>query len=225
MNNIEKGIYRHYKGNLYEVIDIARHSESLEEMVVYRAINDAKQLWVRPLVMFIENVEIDGKTIPRFEYVNKKIDEPFGADKLPPNCGLYEVTAQQADILNASLIQYNHKQVDYKVEKSSERNYLIKDNEGNMIAGIRGDFYYNTCLYISILFVGDDYRKQGLGSILLKFMERQAAQRGIELIHIDTFAFQAKDFYLMHGYEIFGVLDGCPKGSKRYYFKKLLQIK
>ncbi|AMV16146.1 Uncharacterized protein conserved in bacteria [Legionella pneumophila] len=67
MSFIKKGIYRHYKGNLYEVIDIARHSESLEDMVVYRALYGDFELWVRPLKMFLENIEINGELQKRFE--------------------------------------------------------------------------------------------------------------------------------------------------------------
>ena len=65
------GKYKHYKGKLYEVIGIARHSETLEELVVYRALyqNEGENLWVRPLKMFLEEVEIEGKKIPRFEFL------------------------------------------------------------------------------------------------------------------------------------------------------------
>lgn len=66
---IEKGIYRHYKGNLYELVDVANHSETLEKMVVYRALYGEKELWVRPISMWDEKVTVDGKTVKRFEYV------------------------------------------------------------------------------------------------------------------------------------------------------------
>jgi len=65
------GIYEHFKGNRYEVIAVAKHSETLEPMVVYKHIDDKGGLWVRPLTMFTELVEIDGKKIPRFKYVGK----------------------------------------------------------------------------------------------------------------------------------------------------------
>lgn len=69
-NNLSlSGTYRHYKGNEYEVIGIAKQSETLEEMVVYRALYGEGQLWVRPLRMFLETVEVDGKFVPRFERV------------------------------------------------------------------------------------------------------------------------------------------------------------
>ena len=64
---IEKGKYRHYKGNEYEVIGTARHSETLEEFVVYRALYGEGGLWVRPASMWNETVERDGKTFRRFE--------------------------------------------------------------------------------------------------------------------------------------------------------------
>ena len=67
-----KGIYRHFKGNLYELIDIARHSETGETMVVYRALYGERGLWVRPLSMWNETVERDGKTFQRFELVESK---------------------------------------------------------------------------------------------------------------------------------------------------------
>jgi len=65
------GIYEHYKGNRYEVIDTVRHSESEELMVLYRALYGDEGLWVRPFAMFFEEVTIDGKTIPRFKYIGK----------------------------------------------------------------------------------------------------------------------------------------------------------
>lgn len=66
---IKKGIYKHYKGNLYEVLMIAQHSETEEWMVVYKALYGEKGIWVRPYDMFIESVQIDGKEVERFSYV------------------------------------------------------------------------------------------------------------------------------------------------------------
>lgn len=63
------GKYRHYKGNEYEVIGIANHSETLEKMVVYRALYGEGEIWVRPLYMWDELVEVNGKNVKRFEFV------------------------------------------------------------------------------------------------------------------------------------------------------------
>jgi len=63
------GLYRHYKGNDYQVIDIATHSETNECLVVYRPMYGDQKLWVRPYTMFFEAVMIDGVEVPRFKYV------------------------------------------------------------------------------------------------------------------------------------------------------------
>ena len=68
---IKPGIYRHYKGKLVEVMQIASHSETLEKMVVYRHTEGDREVWVRPLKMFLETVEISGKRVPRFQYLDK----------------------------------------------------------------------------------------------------------------------------------------------------------
>ena len=65
------GLYRHYKGGLYEVIDTARHSETLEPMTVYRALYGEQGLWVRPAAMFAETVDMDGTVRPRFEKITE----------------------------------------------------------------------------------------------------------------------------------------------------------
>lgn len=63
---VEKGRYRHFKGNEYEVVDTAKNSETLEEMVIYRALYGERELWVRPASMWNEIIERDGKKIRRF---------------------------------------------------------------------------------------------------------------------------------------------------------------
>ncbi|AUM11927.1 DUF1653 domain-containing protein [Ketobacter alkanivorans] len=66
---IKNGRYRHYKGNDYEVIGVARHSETEEAMVVYRTLYGDYDLWVRPLSMFTETIEWGGESLPRFQFV------------------------------------------------------------------------------------------------------------------------------------------------------------
>ena len=67
---VQPGRYRHYKGNAYTVLGVARHSETLEEFVVYRQEYGDHALWVRPAAMFAETVVVDGKTVPRFAAVS-----------------------------------------------------------------------------------------------------------------------------------------------------------
>ena len=68
---IKTGKYRHFKGNEYEVLCIAKHSETLEPLVVYRALYGKGEVWVRPASMWNEMVERDGKTFPRFTYIDE----------------------------------------------------------------------------------------------------------------------------------------------------------
>ncbi|HEX3044341.1 MAG TPA: DUF1653 domain-containing protein [Bacillota bacterium] len=68
---MKPGRYRHFKGQEYEVITVAKHSETLEEYVVYRALYGAADYWIRPKGMFLEKVMVDGKMIPRFEYLSE----------------------------------------------------------------------------------------------------------------------------------------------------------
>ena len=66
---IKPGLYRHFKGNMYEVLYTAKHSETMEDMVVYQALYGDMGIWVRPRSMFCEEIVRDGKTIVRFEFV------------------------------------------------------------------------------------------------------------------------------------------------------------
>lgn len=69
-HTLQPGTYRHYKGNLYEVIDVATHSEDESKLVVYRPMYGERGLWVRPLSMFCESVEVNGESLPRFERID-----------------------------------------------------------------------------------------------------------------------------------------------------------
>ena len=72
---VKNGIYQHFKGHKYRVIGVARHSETLEEFVTYKHIDgkrkDESHYWVRPIRMFLEDVEVDGVKVPRFKYLGE----------------------------------------------------------------------------------------------------------------------------------------------------------
>ena len=76
-DKINPGLYRHYKGNLYEVIGVASHSETEESLVVYRALYGARGMWVRPFEMFVSEVQLAGKSVRRFAPVDSG---PGGSD-------------------------------------------------------------------------------------------------------------------------------------------------
>ena len=68
---IVEEIYEHYKKKRYKILAIARHSETLEELVVYQALYGEGRVWVRPVAMFLENISVDGRVLPRFARVQK----------------------------------------------------------------------------------------------------------------------------------------------------------
>jgi hypothetical protein len=74
VKHVKAGKYRHYKGSLYRVLGVSRHSETEERLVVYQCLYGDYSLWVRPLEMFTETVQIDGEDTPRFEWV-QSLDE------------------------------------------------------------------------------------------------------------------------------------------------------
>ncbi|EPY05012.1 hypothetical protein PAALTS15_22483 [Paenibacillus alvei TS-15] len=127
------------------------------------------------------------------------------------------------DIVEKEICDYNESQVPFEPYiHFSKINKHIKNEDGSIIAGINCIHYAWKCINIDALWVHEDYRKHGLGSKLLFEIEKTAREYGCHLIHVDTFDFQAKDFYVKYGYELFGVLDDCPLGHKRYYLKKSL---
>ncbi|MBI2558711.1 DUF1653 domain-containing protein [Candidatus Woesearchaeota archaeon] len=74
MEDLKPGKYKHYKGKFYEVIGVARHTETMEELVIYRALYTSKEFgkntsWVRPKSVFLGNVEVDGEQVPRFRFI------------------------------------------------------------------------------------------------------------------------------------------------------------
>lgn len=128
-----------------------------------------------------------------------------------------------AEYICDKLVEYNLS----KVSKTQREEFIsinkkIVDEDGSIIAGCIAKMYCWNVIYIDILWVDEKYRKSGLGTRLLNEIEAVALEEKCSLIHLDTFDFQAKDFYIKNGYEIFGMLEDCPKEHCRYYLKKKL---
>lgn len=131
-------------------------------------------------------------------------------------------TLQETEYVRNRLYEFNNEQLPFTQDQAIiQQNYVIKDN-GTIIAGINARIYGWKILCVDILFIDKNYRGKDLGSKLLQKVESEAKTLGSTLVHLDTFDFQAKDFYLKQGYEVFGVLEDCPPGHKRYYLKKRL---
>lgn len=130
---------------------------------------------------------------------------------------------EDKQIILDGLLRYNHSMVPQgKTGQHMDLSRKIVDEKGEVIGGIIAVMYGWGCACVDILWVSGEHRKDGLGSLLLESVENAARENGGKLIHLDTFDFQARDFYIKHGYELFGCLDDCPEGHKRYYLKKKL---
>ena len=98
--------------------------------------------------------------------------------------------------------------------------HLIEyDADGSIIGGLLGGTYWGW-MYIDILWVREDHRRQGVGSRLLTDAEKEAVRRGCHHVHVDTMSWQAPAFYQKHGYEVIGVLPDIPLGNQKYLLMK-----
>ena len=137
------------------------------------------------------------------------------------NYVIKESTKEESDLVDNGIVEYDLSKVPFTQERPFiQINKVIKDLNGGVLAGINSVSYCWNCIYIDALWVKKGFRKEGYGSILLNEIEKIAKEKECKLIHLDTFDFQAKDFYIKHGYEVFGILDDCPSGHKMYYMKK-----
>ena len=132
--------------------------------------------------------------------------------------------SSDGDYIVDGLVKYNLS----KVPKTQEIDFIdvnrkIVDENNKIIGGCLAKMYCWNVMYIDVLWIDDAYRKQGLGERLLREIEQIAIDKNCSLIHLDTFDFQAKDFYIKYGYEVFGILEDCPENHCRYYLKKKLK--
>lgn len=135
---------------------------------------------------------------------------------------IVKATPEEAKYVDARLTEFIDTQTPFTQKTNMVfMNYVIKENDV-VIAGINADVYYWGILYISELFVDEAFRGRSLGSKLLKHLEHEARAIGAKLSHCDTFDNQAKDFYLKHGYSVFGTLEISPHSHQRYYLRKTL---
>lgn len=145
--------------------------------------------------------------------------------QLNPSYELFISNDNECQYISNKIMQFNSTQVPFTQEVTPDfKRYIIK-YQNDVIAGINAVIYHWGILYIDELFVTEDFRHKKLGSYLIEKVEQEAIELGATISHTDSFDFQAKDFYLKQGYEVFGVLEDCPPGHKRFYLKKKLSRK
>lgn len=121
------------------------------------------------------------------------------------------------------MLEYNKKMGNLTQESIIlDLSYVVQDSDGNILAGITADMYFWNILFIDILWVDEKHRHKGLGTELFKKVEAEAKKYNCHLIHLYTFDFQAKDFYIKLGFDIFGVLEDPTSGRKIFFLKKVI---
>ena len=99
--------------------------------------------------------------------------------------------------------------------------FVLKSDQGEIMGGLIGSTHWDW-FYVDLLWVREDLRKQGYGHQLLTKAEDMARERGAKNAYLDTFSFQAPEFYQQHGYQVFGELEDFPAGHQRFYMRKKL---
>lgn len=123
------------------------------------------------------------------------------------------------DVVGWGIHKYNEQQAGDTQHK--QLCFVLRAPDQKIVGGLIGSTYWNW-FYIDLLFVIDELRGLGYGHRLLESAEAEAKKRGAKNVYLDTFSFQAPDFYKQHGYQIFGELKDFPAGHQRYFFTKSL---
>lgn len=139
------------------------------------------------------------------------------------NFEIEKSTGEDSQFIDSMIVEYSSKNVPFTQDKPfAGINRVIKDSKGNILAGIIALSYYWGCIYVDVLWVSEASRGKGYGTALLIEVEEEGRKMGCSLIHLDTFDFQGREFYLKMGYEVYGVLEDCPPEHSRFYMKKKL---
>ena len=128
-------------------------------------------------------------------------------------------TKNETEFIRESLARFNDERVG--ADGHTPLNIVEYDGDGNIIGGILGGTYWGW-MYVDILWVREDHRRNGIGSRLLAEAEKEAVQRGCHHVHLDTMSWQAPDFYKKHGYTVIGVLPDIPDGNQKFLLMKKL---
>jgi GNAT superfamily N-acetyltransferase len=129
---------------------------------------------------------------------------------------------KEVDYIQNQLREYNLQVAPQKQEYIYKNVHLVLEDKNNQIYGGLIGKIYRACLFIDVLWVSESKRGFGYGRKLIEAAEIIAKKEACTFVHLDTFSFQAPDFYKKNGYEIYGVLDSYSDGIKRFYLKKEL---
>ncbi|SEA25743.1 Acetyltransferase (GNAT) family protein [Thalassobacillus cyri] len=126
------------------------------------------------------------------------------------------------DLVKKKVIEHNMEQLPDHIKTPNETiGFLLKDEEGIVKGGITGNMFWHH-MHIEFLWVDKSLRGKGYGRELLRKLEEFAVESECRLIYLDTFSFQAPDFYQNNGFQVFGVIEDHPKGFNQYFLQKRL---
>lgn len=129
-----------------------------------------------------------------------------------------------SDFIRKKVIEHNMEQLPDKLKTPNEDvSFILKDDLGEIIGGITANVFWHH-MHIESLWVDKSVREKAYGRELLKKMETLAIDKGCRFIFLDTFSFQAPEFYKNNGYEIFGTIEDHPKGFNQYFLHKKLDM-
>lgn len=131
---------------------------------------------------------------------------------------------EDSEYIRQRLIEYNLSNLPDSMKKPSEQvSFVIRDEQGNIMGGITGSVFWGL-MHVNFLWVDESLRGKGYGHQLIEHMEELARKHHCSMIELDTFSFQAPEFYKKHGFEVVGVAKDHPmKGAERYYLIKRLE--
>jgi GNAT superfamily N-acetyltransferase len=210
-------LYRHYKNKLYKYLGLATHSETLEEMVLYKPLyeNSVSDLWVRPKSMFHENINLNGKSVPRFEPVQFKYQSLKNPD---------DKTKQNLILLSQSvLMNINEKDLDSTLAGKKNILLLMAFDEKKLIGFKLGYELNNNSFYSWLGGVHSAYRGFGIAYELMKQQHEWCDTMGYKSIETKTMN-QWKDMLslnIKNGFEITGT-ELNTKGELKILMRKKL---
>jgi GNAT superfamily N-acetyltransferase len=136
---------------------------------------------------------------------------------------VFESSPDESESIDSKIVAFNKASVPFKQgEDFVNLSHVLKDSSGQVLGGINATLYCWNIMYVDVLYVEHECRGKGYGKLLIEKAENKARSLGGYLSHLDTFDWQAKEFYERLGYTVFGVLEDCPLGHVRHYMKKKL---
>ena len=130
---------------------------------------------------------------------------------------IVDLTDEQVDEIDERLSAFDEEHITYKMDGAVR---IGVEEDGKLIAGLDAVVTAFRILYVSTVFVDEPYRRQGVGALLVREMEKRAAAMGVNAIRLDTFSWQGKEFYEAMGYQAVGHYDNEDDGYSEYFFLK-----